>query len=132
MKNFYHILLITVIALTSCTVSQTTHQFYHHGTDSVKTNSDFIYVKEGISGVSRTKYYPNKLRKEQGVVRQGLIADAKANLRLQHPLQANQAYANMTIDILTTSLGKTSSKGVIVSEITLEAIISADVIEFVN
>ena len=132
MKYIHTFLLFSAIMLVSCTVTQTTHSFYHHGTDSVKNNSDFIYVKVGVVGRSSTKYYPNKIRREQGVVREGLIADAKRNLRTQHPLQANQAYANMTIDILNTSLGTATQYGVIASEITIEAVISADIIEFTD
>lgn len=132
MKNIHALLIFTAILLASCTVTQTTHSFYHHGTDSVKNNSDFIYVKTGVVGRSSTKYYPTKLRREQGVVREGLIADAKKNLHLQHPLQANQAYANMTIDILNTSVGTATQYGVVATEITLEAVISADIIEFIN
>ncbi len=130
MKKIQTFLVFAVIMLASCTVTQTTHTFYHHGTDSVKNNSNFIYVKTGVVGRSSTKYYPTKIRREQGVVREGLIADAKKNLQLQHPLQANQAYANMTIDILNTTQGQTSTYGVIATEITLEAVISADIIEF--
>lgn len=132
MKNIHSLLIFTAILLASCTVTQTTHSFYYHGTDSVKNNSDFIYVKTGVIGRSSTKYYPTKLRREQGVVREGLIADAKKNLHLQHPLQANQAYANMTIDILNTSVGTQTQYGVVATEITLEAVISADIIEFTN
>ena len=132
MKNLHALLVFTALLLASCTVTQTTHSFYHHGTDSVKNNSDFDYVKTGVVGRSSTKYYPTKLRREQGVVREGLIADAKNNLHRQHPLQANQAYANMTIDILNTSVGTATQYGVVPTEIILEAVISADIIEFKN
>tara|TARA_B100000902_G_C26845128_1_gene685332 strand:- start:167 stop:565 length:399 start_codon:yes stop_codon:yes gene_type:complete len=132
MKNIHAFLFFAAIMLFSCTVTQTTHSFYHHGTDSVKNNSDFIYVKTGVVGRSSTSYYPTKLRKEQGVVREGLIADAKKNLHTQHPLQANQAYANMTIDILNTSVGNQTTSGVIATEIIIEAVISADIIEFTD
>jgi|TARA_B110000211_G_C13753463_1_gene409894 hypothetical protein len=77
-------------------------------------------------------YYPNKLRRDQGVVREGLVADAKKNLSLQHPLSNNQAYANLTIDILNTSKGTATSYGVISDEITIEAVISADIIEYID
>ena len=132
MKKALFIIALLSVAFTSCTVIQTTHSFYHHGTDAVKTNADFIYVKQNLVGRASTKYYPNKIRREQGVVRDGLIADAKKNLNLQYPLKANQAYANMTIDILNTSKGMQTQYGVVADEITLEAVISVDVIEFVD
>ena len=132
MKNSLFIIALLSIAFTGCTVIQTTHSFYHHGTDAVKTNADFIYVKHNLVGRAATKYFPNNTRKDQGVVRDGLIADAKKNLTLQYTLKANQAYANMTIDILNTSKGMQTQYGVVASEITLEAVISVDVIEFID
>ena len=65
-------------------------------------------------------------------MREGLIADAKKNLSLQHPLSNNQAYANLTIDILNTSKGTATQYGVIATEITIEAVISADIIEYID
>ena len=59
------------------------------------------------------------------------MADAKANLNKLHPLGPNQAYANLTIDVLETTSGTPTSTGaIIVEEITLEAVVSADVIEY--
>ena len=127
------ILIFSVFFVTSCSVISTTHNFYHHGTDSVKTNSSFKYVKFNVIGKSRTTYYPNKLRpsKQQVPVNDGLIADAKANLHSLHPLKENQAYANLTIDILNTTKGTPQTTGAIyVEEVTLEAVVSADIIEY--
>ena len=60
-----------------------------------------------------------------------MIADAKANLHSLHPLKENQAYANLTIDILNTTKGTPQSTGgVYVEEVTLEAVVSADIIEY--
>ena len=132
MKKILFILAFLSLTITSCTVIQTTHSFYHHGTDAVTTNSNFKYVKTNVVGRSSTVYYPNKLRRDQGVVREGLVADAKKNLSLQHPLSNNQAYANLTIDILNTSKGTATSYGVISDEITIEAVISADIIEYID
>ena len=132
MKKILFAIVVFSITLSSCTVINTTHQFYHHGTDAIKTNADFVYVKYNLVGRSATKYYPNRIRREQGVVRNGLIADAKRNLNLLYQLEKNQAFANMTIDILTTTKGKSSPNGVFADEITLEAVISVDVIEFVD
>ena len=134
MKLFKNsIYLLSIIILSSCTVITTAHSFYHHGTDSIKTNSSFKYVKYNVIGKARTTYYPNKLRpsKRQDPVNDGLVADAKANLNKLHPLGQNQAYANLTIDVLETTSGTPTSTGaIIVEEITLEAVVSADVIEY--
>ena len=80
LKNIFALSLILIIS--SCTVISTTHSFYHHGTDSIKTNSSFKYVKYNVIGKARTTYYPNKLKpsKQQVPVNYGLIADAKVNL----------------------------------------------------
>ena len=60
-----------------------------------------------------------------------MIADAKVNLHSLHPLKENQAYANLTIDILNTTKGTPQSTGAIyVEEVTLEAVVSADIIEY--
>ena len=132
MKKTLFILAFLSLTISSCTVIQTTHSFYHHGTAAVTTNSNFKYVKTNVVGRSSTVYYPNKLRRDQGVVREGLVADAKKNLSLQHPLSNNQAYANLTIDILNTSKGTATQYGVIATEITIEAVISADIIEYID
>ncbi|MEJ6754427.1 MAG: hypothetical protein QNK57_04565 [Flavobacteriales bacterium] len=131
LKNIVAFSLILIIS--SCTVISTTHSFYHHGTDSIKTNSSFKYVKYNVIGKARTTYYPNKLRpsKQQVPVNNGLIADAKVNLNKLFPLGPNQAYANLTIDVLETTQGTPSSAGgIIVDEITLEAVVSADIVEY--
>ena len=122
-----------LIFITSCSVIYTTHQFYHHGTDTINTTQNFKYVEFGVVGKARTTYYPNKLRpsKQQVPVDEGLIADAKKNLHSKYPLKSNQAYANLTIDVLNTTKGTPSSNGtVLVEEITLEAVVSADIIEY--
>ena len=127
-------LLLAAILLVGCQASQTTHSFYWHGNDSINTAKSFTYVEYGIVGRSSAVYYPNKLhKKNNGEVREGLIADAKANLRQQYDLQANQAFANFSIDVLNTKTGMASSTGLTnVDKVVIEVVISADVIEYVN
>ena len=124
---------LTILFFSSCSIIYTTHQFYHHGTDTINTTQNFKYVAFGVVGKARTTYYPNKLRpsKQQVPVDEGLIADAKKNLHSKYPLKANQAYANLTIDVLNTTKGSpTTSGSLLVEEITLEAVVSADIIEY--
>jgi len=131
MKNIKLTLIVLATFLfSSCSVVYTTHNFQHHGTDSIKTSGNFKYVKYNVIGKARTTYYPNKLRKQQDPVKDGLIADAKANLNKLHPLKNNQAYANLTIDVLNTTKGTPTSGGLYVDEVTLEAVVSADIIEY--
>ena len=59
----------------------------------------------------------------------GMMSKAKSTMP---DLGDNQAYANMSIDVLTTKKGTPTSGGIDVSEVTLEVVISADVIEYYN
>jgi len=136
MKNLKTTLISIIIVslsffFSACSVMQTDYTFYHHGTESIKTTSDFKYVAFGVIGKAKTTYYPNKLRKQE-LVQNGLIADAKKNLNETVALKANQAYANLTIDILETSKGTASQYGTLIQEVTIEAVISADIIEYTN
>ena len=90
------------------------------------------YVDFGVIGKAKTTYYPNKLRKQQEIVKDGLIADAKKNLQEKANLTNNQAYANLTIDILETTKGTSSQYGTIINEVTIEAVVSADIIEYID
>jgi len=137
MKNFRTILIASLIIsfsvfFSACSVMNTNYSFYHHGTESIKTNSDFKYVNFGVIGKAKTTYYPNKLRKQQEIVKDGLIADAKKNLHEKAALKNNQAYANLTIDILETTKGSSSQYGTVIQEVTIEAVVSADIIEYID
>lgn len=135
MKQF-HLLTFAFVAilLTGCMASQTTHNSYWHGNDSINTTKSYVYVEYGVIGRSQAEYYPSKLnRRNNGEVREGLVADAKADMRKQYRLEANQAFANLSIDELTTVTGPASAGGITaVEKIVIEIVISADVIEYVN
>ena len=106
------------------------YDFYHHGTESIKTNSDFKYVARNIKGKAKTTYHLTSRRKQE-IVEDGLIATAKANLQSNMPLKDNQVYANLSIDVIKTEKGKgTPGGGIAVTTYTVEVVISADVIEY--
>jgi hypothetical protein len=133
MKKFTVLLLsFSMIMLSSCYITTTTHSALWHGTDSITTNSNFKYVNYGVVGKATATYYPSKWKREQGTVREGLIADAKKDMRNQYELQANQAYANLSIDILKTTKESIAGSATSVEKIVLEVVVSADVIEYIN
>ena len=67
----------------------------------------------------------NKMK--QDMATDGLLAEAKSNLP---SLKDNQAYANMSIDVLTTTKGMPTSGGINIQELTLEVVVSCDIIEY--
>lgn len=112
----------------SCTVTQQTYRFEHHGTDSIKTNANFKYVAKNVLGKAKSTIKISAWNKlKQQMATDGLLAEAKGNLP---SLKANQAYANLSIDELTTTKGKQMQGGVNVNEITIEVVVSADIIEY--
>ena len=116
------------IMVTSCGITSQTYDFFHHGTDSIKTDSDFRYVERNVMGKAKTTYKIGTWRKmSQDMVTSGLLSKAKSNMPA---LKDNQAFANMSIDVLKTSKGTPTSGGVSVSEYTLEVVVSADIIEY--
>ena len=65
---------------------------------------------------------------EQSMVTDGLLATAKSRLPA---LKDNQGFANLSIDVLETTEGTpTSTGGIIVREITIEVVVSTDIIEY--
>lgn len=125
MRNFI-VLSSFLILLCGCAISNSTHSFVHYGSDSLRDDSDFFYIKHGVLG-SASVVYTNL---GGGNVRAGLIADAKANMLQQHVLGPNQTYINMSIDIIRTDAGTTIGKGVNIDSVTLTAVISSDIIEY--
>ena len=112
----------------SCTVTQQTYRFAHHGTDSIKTNANFKYVAKNVLGKAKSTIKISAWNKlKQQMATDGLLAEAKGNLP---SLKANQAFANLSIDELTTTKGRPLQGGVNVNEITIEVVVSADIIEY--
>ena len=120
------ILLLCAAALYGCSYSVTSHRFTYHGTDFPQSDKDFFYVAEGVYGSASAEY---DLR-GGGHVREGLIADAKADLRFSNPLEKNQIYANLSVDIMETETG-TQANGVRQAKrLELTAVVTADIMEF--
>ena len=65
-----------------------------------------------------------------GDVRSGLVADAKADLIIQHPLEPNQTYANLSVDIMRTEKGDIMGSTLDLKNITISAVITADIIQY--
>ncbi len=128
MKKTILTTLLLSFLLSSCSITQQQYDFFHHGTDSIKTNSNFKYVQRNVMGKAKStiKYSVwNKMK--QDMATDGLLAEAKSNLP---SLKDNQAYANMSVDVLTTTKGMPTSGGINIQELTLEVVVSCDIIEY--
>tara|TARA_R110001592_G_scaffold277167_1_gene544253 strand:- start:746 stop:1420 length:675 start_codon:yes stop_codon:yes gene_type:complete len=119
-------ILICAVAFSGCSYSVTSHSFTYHGTDFPQSDKDFFYVDEGVFG-SATAVYDYK---GGGNMRDGLIADAKANLKMGQSLQPNQAYANLSIDIMETETGRRDGNYRNPLRFEVTAVITADIIQF--
>lgn len=131
MKNLTTVSLLFLL-LSSCTIpiSISTHSFEHYGTDALRYDADFFYVKSSLTGSSTATYnYKNGLV-GGGHVRSGLIADAKEKMFKKHPLQPNQAYINMSIDVVHTQNGKVLGETQVIEQTVVTVVVSADVIQY--
>ena len=129
MKNFYlPLLLLLAFSITSCSITQQTYSFQHHGTDSVRSNSNFKYVAKNVMGKAKSTIKLSAWKKmRQQMATDGLLSEAKSRLP---ELKDNQIYANVSIDVLKTEKGSPTAAGVNVTELTLEVVVSADIIEY--
>jgi hypothetical protein len=126
MKNL--VLVFAMLFLTSCSITQQTYSFTHHGTESIKTDSNFKYVALNVMGKAKTTYKVSSYSKyKQEMAPDGLLSEAKSRLP---ELQDNQAYANLSIDVLTTRNGTATSAGINTKEITVEVVVSTDIIQY--
>lgn len=128
-------LALFVMLLTGCTATVSTHQFQYYGTDALLSGRDFEYVRFGLTGKSYTSYSVYRSdggavgrRRGGGAVRDGMVADAKRDLRNQYELGPNEAYSNVSIDVLTTRTGPMSAGGLKENKIALTVVITADVV----
>lgn len=126
MKRKFILFSACLLILTSCQFSISTHSFEHYGTDALRQDADFFYVALGLTGSSSAKYTTSG----GGHVRNGLIADAKMELHQKHPLKPNQAYVNMSIDVITTQNGVVFRGGKQTTESIITVVVYADVIEY--
>jgi hypothetical protein len=128
MKNIFLTSLLLFFLLSSCTVVQQAYSFSHHGTDSIKTDSNFKYVARNVLGKARSTIKMSAWKKTtQKMATDGLLSEAKSNLPA---LKDNQAFANMSIDVLTTRMGQPTSGGINLKELTLEVVVSTDIVEY--
>tara|TARA_S200000501_G_C20525295_1_gene613180 strand:- start:124 stop:516 length:393 start_codon:yes stop_codon:yes gene_type:complete len=129
MKNFYlPLLLLLAFSITSCSITQQTYSFQHHGTDSVRTNSNFKYVAKNVMGKAKSTIKLSAWKKmSQQMATDGLLSEAKSRLP---ELKNNQIYANLSIDVLKTEKGQPTTAGVSITEYTIEVVVSADIIEY--
>jgi len=121
------LLCVFTLSLTSCTVTITSHMFKMVPNTPIGKDGHFFYVKHGVIGTSSAYYSKYK---GGGDVRNGLVADAKSNLRNQHLLGPNQSYSNMSVDVLETKAGINTSQGFSANEMIITVVIEADIIEY--
>jgi hypothetical protein len=122
------VFLLLMLFLSSCTITQQTYSFEHHGTESIKTNSNYRYVAKNVMGKAKTTYQIKSYRNyKQQIAPDGLLSEAKSRLP---ELNDNQAFANLSIDVLQTKMGSPTPAGINAKEITLEVVVSADIIEY--
>ena len=126
MKKIYLLpLLFTLFLVSSCSVTRQDYSFSHHGTDTIKSNADFDYVARNVMGKAKTSIKMSAWKKmKQQMALNGLMSQAKGNLPV---LTANQAFANLSIDVLQTTNGSSSGS---ITEITIEVVVSADIIQY--
>ena len=126
MKKIYLLpLLFTLFLVSSCSVTRQDYSFSHHGTDTIKSNADFDYVARNVMGKAKTSIKMSAWKKmKQQMALNGLMSEAKGNLPV---LTANQAFANLSIDVLQTTNGSSSGS---IFEITIEVVVSADIIQY--
>ena len=126
MKKIYLLpLLFTLFLVSSCSVTRQSYSFEHHGTDTIKSNADFDYVARNVMGKAKTSIKMSAWKKmKQQMALNGLMSQAKGNLPV---LTANQAFANLSIDVLQTTNGSSSGS---IFEITIEVVVSADIIQY--
>jgi len=139
------LLIISIsFLLQGCIIlTDVSHSFEQYGTDALRTNSEFFYVKQSAIGKSSISYNFNRYGQYLGGgdVKKGCLADAKSALAMSSPLGANQAYTNMSIDV-TKTVTKKHYKGLIgsifgsispyykIQKITYNTVVSADIIEY--
>ena len=124
------LLFSLALVLSSCTVTRQYYDFAHHGTDTIKANSDFKYVARNVKGKAKTTIKLSAWKKlKQEMATEGLLSMAKQKLPA---LKNNQALANVSIDVLRTEQGTGFQGQVDISSITLEVVVSADIIEYIN
>jgi heptaprenylglyceryl phosphate synthase len=110
-------LIISIMFLSSCATMLSGYNSF--GTTTVLNAANFDYVKKNVSGKSEVKYILGL----GGNKKEAMINEAKQELFANHPLKANQALANVTIDYKNKMVF-----GNLIQKVTCT--INADVVEF--
>jgi hypothetical protein len=111
------VLSFAVIAIffTSCMA-------FHAGTTSgsaALSSANFDYVQKGITGSTSAIY----IFGFGGMLQDKMVEKAKEDMLKKHPLQSNQALANVTVDVKNTLIF-----GTVYRQFTVN--VTADVVEF--
>jgi hypothetical protein len=107
--------LMVVVFFSSCMA-------FHAGSTSGSASlnsANFDYVQKNISGTSNAVY----IFTIGGMAKEKMVAEAKADMLKSHPLQSNQALANVTVDYKNTLIF-----GTVYRKFTVN--VTADVVEF--
>lgn len=95
MKHLRHIF---VLALFSLIISSCASYHVGYITDSASLSSDnFSYVERQLQGSSEADYYFTF----GSINKESLVQEAKAAILEEHPLEDNQALANITVEYRT-------------------------------
>ena len=124
-------------------ILSTHHKFYVDKNDIVNFEMIFLGISAFIMAIAA--FFPKiistrltnslnnpgieKIHDAENMTRQleTKISEAKSNLP---ELKANQIYANLSVDVLRTDKGQATSAGLNITEITIEVVVSADIIEY--
>jgi hypothetical protein len=114
MKKILSFVLV-VILFTSCMA-------FHAGSTSgsaALSSANFDYVQKNITGSSNAVY----IFGFGGMAKSKMVEEAKEDMLKKHPLQSNQALANVTVDVKNTLIF-----GTVYRQLTVN--FTADVVEF--
>lgn len=106
---------LVVILFTSCMA-------FHAGSTSgsaALSSANFDYVQKNITGSSSAVY----IFGFGGMAKDRMVSQAKDDMLKKHPLQSNQALANVTVDVKNTLIF-----GTVYRQFTVN--VTADVVEF--
>lgn len=118
MKKNICISVLTILLATFFSSCISTHVGNMSGSAAL-SEPNFSYEQQDISGEATSSYFLGIL----GGFGQSLVAEAKKDMLKKHPLQRNQALANVSVSYKTTYF-----LGYIV--VTVKCIVTADIVEF--
>ena len=117
MKKLFSKIAIVVFTSTLLTSCMAIHSGYMTNSTAL-SQANFEYVSNNIQGSESVTY----ILGIGGMAKETLVDNAKKNMLQRNPLKANQALANLTLNIITTN-----QLGIIV---TVTCTVTADIVEF--